>query len=238
MEVTDPLQYKHLDLDGYDEFTERMQARGFRFVADLAKPTLTHVPQSVFLPVLIRVMASAEGHVQAAHWQGKARLANQLRVLARGILNLRPIVLLGGFARAMRMRRCIDIETDLDNGVFICTSNAELAATVNGPPTILRRFHRSGTPVEVLLDDHLLRLKEYLHDHPGVRPLPLQTVEQVKESADRQDEAKRAWMESIGWITKEELFHHGRTNPPEVNQGIFDELQKILAEERLAAAQA
>jgi hypothetical protein len=182
-------------------------------------------------------MSSADGHVQAVHWQGKARLGHKLRVLAKGIGNLRLVVSLLGFARAMRLRRCIDIETDLDNGVFICTSNAALAAAVGGPSSILKRFHPDGTPPEVLLEDHLQRLDDYLRANPGVKPLALKTLDQIRESADRQDEAKRAWMESIGWISKEEVFHHGRKNRPEVNQGVFEEIQKILAEERTRAAQ-
>jgi hypothetical protein len=174
--------------------------------------------------------------VSAAHWQAKARLSRQLRALAKGMLNLRPVVSLKGFVRGMRIRNCVDLATEFDDGAFICTSNAQLAAVVSTPPSLMTRYHPYGTPPEVLLEDHLRRVQDYLQANPDVRPLILGTADQIAQSSQRLHVAKCAWHEQNGWITKEEIFRHGRANPAEVNEGVFEELQRILAEERAAGA--
>jgi hypothetical protein len=236
MVPTNAAQYGHLDMTAYDDFSARMRRHGFRFVADMAQPTLTNTPDSFFLPVMMRSMTSADGHMSAAHWQAKARLSRQLRALAKGMLNLRPVVSLKGFVRGMKIRNCVDLATEFDDGAFICTSNAQLAALVSTPPSLMQRYHPYGTPPEVLLEDHLRRVQDYLQANPDVRPLILGTADQIAQSSQRLHVAKCAWHEQNGWITKEEIFRHGRANPPEVNEGVFEELQRILAEERAAGA--
>jgi hypothetical protein len=234
--VTEPAGYRHLNLRAYDDFLATMQAQGFTLVADMARPGITHTPASTLAPTMIRVMRSADGRVVANYYQGKARLGKRLRILAKGLLNLRLVTAPRMFARGMVTRHCVDFETELDNGLFICTCNVEVAASLSTPPALIKRFHPWKTPVPVLLDDHLRSLADYLRANPAVAPVPVESVGDVMRGAWRQDQIKLAHRKSLDWVSHAEISRLGAGNQDEVNRAIFDEVQKLLATERAGEA--
>lgn len=231
-----PSEFRHLDLKAYEVFASTMAAQGFRHVADYAKPGLTNTPTTLMAHTMIRTMLSPDGNVAATYYQVKPRIGRRLKLLARGLLNLRLVAAPRNFVQAMETRHSVDIETALDDGMFFCTSNAEGAAAISTPPFIKSKFHPRSTTPAVLLDDHRRSVEEYLRANGGVRPLRMESVEDVMQMERRQAELKSSYRKSVEWITKEELERLGSSAA--VSQAVFDEVRKILAEERAGAEKA
>jgi len=145
--------FPHLDHGYYERLTAALEALGFRRLGDVED--VTSNASGIALPTLIRTLVSGDGKTVAGiYW-----------VTVPGPL--------GFLLRLMRYipARVVDLETPLDNGHFILTSNAQ-AGGLDSPPEIHNEFMPRDTEPHDLWARHRARLVELERREPPIRGLP------------------------------------------------------------------
>jgi hypothetical protein len=221
--------FRHLDLHRYDNCQAALERRGFRCLGDYEHTAVNRSPTSLIAPSLLRAYASEDGAMVIAYFQVKPRLGRRLKSLAVGLANLRWIAAPRDFAANLKMRQCVDIETEFDDGSFLVTTNGDVAAALSQPDSVQTAFHPAGTSLPALLDAHRNRLARVLH--AGKRkPVPVRTGDQMLHMQKRLAAQKLAFRESVHWVTREELRAMAGGNA-ETADAIHAEVQRQLAAE-------
>jgi hypothetical protein len=181
-------QFRHLDLAFYDKALADLQALGYRHVADVEDLTISNAPRNLMKRIMIRTLLSRDGTVMAGAYHPKLKLlwAILLRLLG------------------MRQKPVIDLETEFDDGAFVCTSNASFAAAIQSPPLVLVEYLPSGTQASVLLDCHEQSVQAYI-ETTGSAPRTVSTHEELIQAQDRMHAIKAAYRNEVGGVTREEL---------------------------------
>lgn len=231
MVAADEKNFNHLDLNAYRKFSEDLKAANFRLVGDLEMPELSKSPTTLIERTMIRNAISVDGHMLAVYYQTKPRIGRRIKLLIRGILNLRLIDAPQDFIKAMATRHCVEFETEFRDGKQLITSNAEAAGMMSSPPSIESNFFPYGTPTTVLLERHMKRLLEISKENP---PIILQSLDDILQMQKRQSMLKIAYRSSVQWVTQQEMLDMsgGNTNMAEE---VFSEIQKIIAEQQNVA---
>jgi hypothetical protein len=227
----DEAQFQHLNLDEYQAFRTMLEAQGFSHLADVEILEISQSPTSVIAPTMIRVMVSKEGHITATYYQVRPNVVRCLKLLLRGLMNMRFIDAPRCFMNAMKTRHCSGFETEFDDGRFLVTSNAQSAGILSGPPTIESSFFPFGTPISFLLQTHQNRLNEILSNKDEPKPIVIHTLSEMLEMQKRQNDQKIAHRAASQWVTKGELQNMSSGNP-ELADAVFEEVQELLAQER------
>ena len=144
--------FPHLDHGYYQRMTAALEALGFRRLGDLED--VTSNASGIALPTLIRTMVSGDGKTVAGiYW-----------VTMPGPLGL--------LLRLMRYlpARVVDLETPLDNGHFLLTSNAQ-AGGLDSPLEIHNEFMPRDSEPRDLWARHRARLVELERREPPIRGL-------------------------------------------------------------------
>jgi hypothetical protein len=230
MVSVDAAEFRHLTLDAYRVFQSALEAQGFMHVADLEILEESHSPTTLMARTMIRSMRSANGHVTADYYQVKPRICRRLKILGRGLLNLRLLAAPRNFMKGMKTQHCIGFETEFTDGNFLITSNAEGASLLSGPPTIECIYFPYGTPGKVLLDAHMNRLEEIVSAKKGRMPAPVRSLPDLLQMQKRQRAQKVAYRASVQWVTKAELQNMSSGNLELANE-VFSEVQKLLAQD-------
>jgi hypothetical protein len=180
--------FEGLDIDFYESNRTKLESLGFRYLGDVENVTVraTWPPSQAVL----RVMVGEGGTVMAAIYH--LRFFGSIRFLQ--LLGLMPRKLL-----------TIDLESELSDGQFVCTSNTMDSDTTAPFPGIDKRRFPRETPVEALLEAHRLHLRDALAAAPGAQPRYFASLEDVLESQNRQQEMKSAHKKRIGYIDEREL---------------------------------
>jgi hypothetical protein len=227
----DEAQFKHLQLPGYRFFKSLMEAQGFKYVADLEILQVSQSPTSLIARTMIRSMLSQNGHVLAAYYQVRPRIWRRLKLLGRGLLNLRLFDAPQNFLKGMRTRHCVGFETEFDDGRFLITSNAESASKVSMPLSIQRVFFPYGTPPSVVYSAHAKRLADMVDGSQGPKPVVIESLTDLLQMQKRQNAQKIAHRAAVQWVTKSELEGMSNGNP-DVADAVFEEVQKLLEREQ------
>jgi hypothetical protein len=230
MVKADPSEFGHLDLEAYARFEAEMRERKYDLVADLEILEVSTSPTAVIARTMIRTMLSSDGRVLAQYYQVRPRMGRRIKMLLRGLLNLRLIAAPMSFAQGMIVRHCVSFETEFDDGRHLMTSNAQAAAMLSGPKSIVRHFFPYGTPTAVLIEHHLARVQEITGGDPG-KAVAMRTFDDVLEMQKRQNLMKVAHRRSIEWLTQSEMLAMSGSSP-ETGEAVFAEVQRLLAEER------
>ena len=229
----DPLKFLHLDLGAYDRVMRELQARGFRLLADLELVEVSKSPTSVIAPTINRVMVSSDGRVVAEYYQVKPRIGRRIKLLMRGLANLRLIAAPKNFLKGMVTRHCTGFETEFADGRQLLTSNAESAGMLAGPPQLERKFFPYGTPAVTVLEDHMRRLAQ-ITETSGIETVEARSLDEALAMQRRQHLLKAAYRKSNEWVSRAEIQAMSGGNPQLASE-VFAEVRKLLLEEGAGA---
>lgn len=185
-QTIDVSAYADLDLAWYIATTRRLEARGFVHLEDIIDVEVARTRPTA--RVFIRSLRSGDEAVVCGLYHFCER--GMLRFLTRKILS--------------DVRVC-DLETELSDGSFVCTSNAPAATTFDFGDNVV--MYRVASPdVEQLLRAHEGAVAERLQSAPNVTVVRSRTAEDVRAFADRLQLAKSRYRRTLGApITEQEL---------------------------------
>jgi membrane protein YdbS with pleckstrin-like domain len=234
-------QFGHLKLSEYDAFQSALEAKGFRSVGDVEILEVTQSPNTLIARTMIRSMISEDGTIYGGYYQVKPLIWRRLKQLVLGLINFhlgltnfRPIYTPHDFISEIATRHYIDFETELHDGRFLITSNAEATASVSGPPSIESNYLPYATPTEALLKVHQSRLAKLLADSND-KPIILRSYVDIREMQKRQNTQKIAHRATVQWITNAELVRMFKGNVEQADE-VFEEIKKLIAKERTIAS--
>lgn len=219
--------FPHLRIKDYHDIQAELEALRFRHLVDHENMRVSASPGSVIMPTLIRRYVSVGGNISSDHYQVRPNLRRRLRMLLTGLLNLRWIAAPRNFLGALKTRNCVDFETELSDGSFITTSNALAAAKISLPAEIDGEHYPYGHPVTALLQRHRQRLAARLAASPGLKPLRVDSVEDVLAMSARLQALKARHRQAVGWVTNQELRGMAG-NQPVLADHVHQEVQKLL----------
>jgi hypothetical protein len=222
------VDFAHLDLSAYASFRSWFESQSFRHMADLELPALSRNPNTFFAATMIRTYLAADGTIGADYYQMKPRIYRVVRQLIIGLLNLRWVDAPTWAIKTLRTRHCVDFETELDDGTFIVTSNAETAALLSSPPSVDSVFFQFNTAPLKLLEAHKQRVHSKLANLPGHRVIVVKDLAGLQQQNRRLREQKRAYRAALDWISRAELA--SMANNRELADAVYAELRKLLSE--------
>lgn len=172
--------FPNLDKAFYEEKTGEFAALDFSFLGDVEDVTINRA--QIGEPTAVRVMLSED----------------------RTVLGFVRHVETGGQAA-----RTVELETVLDDGRFVMTSNGKAAATMNMPPEIDWRYH-PGDHVGALVQAHRNRLRDRLAVEEGARPVTVTNIAELIRHQRYMDEIKARFRKGQPTlVTREELQRMG-----------------------------
>lgn len=158
--------FGHLDAGFYDGTAASLESAGFVRLGDVADLTVTRAG-GIIMPTMVRVLVGDGGTTIAGLYH--ARVTGSRRTGA------------GNF-------HILDLETALDDGSFVVTTNATMASAITSPPKIDAEFLPVTTPVPELRARHAERVRAALESRPGLRSVSSSTLQEVlalQEAMDR-----------------------------------------------------
>jgi hypothetical protein len=201
----DESAFTNLDLGAYRRIRADLDAAGFAFLQDVALLEVNDSPTTLIAPTMIRSLVSSDGRIVAAYYQVRPRWKRLWGKVLTGLKNGRwfdaPMLLV----RMGRTRHCVEFSSELSDGRFLSSSNAEAAERVGMPAELDRKFHKNGTSWHVLLAEHRDRLTTALA-RGGMEAVVSRTAEDMEARFERESALKRAHRARIGWITHDELL--------------------------------
>jgi hypothetical protein len=226
--------YAHLDLRMYGRMDRALRAQGFAPLCDYAVREINESPTSLLAPTMIRAWTASEAGMVASYYQRRVRWPRLLRQLIKGLKNGRWIDAPMMSVKAARVRHCVEFASELADGSFVNTSNAESAESIGMPAQLDRKFHPFGTPVQAVLEDHRARVAAASGRRGGARPRPVRGIEELNAQLARENAMKNAHRAAIGWVTRGELLKLSG-GKSELADAIYAEIRTLLREETQAA---
>ncbi|GLQ95568.1 hypothetical protein [Dyella acidisoli] len=223
----DESHFRHLDLRFYRDFQGQHEAQGFRHLRDVEVAEISNSPTTFVARTFIRSMVSADGGTVAYYYQVKPRMGRLIRHLLRGLKNGRWLDTPRFFLRTLKTKHCTDYESELSNGHFITTSNAQSAGNLSLPSTIDSEFHPYGTSPVVVANRHRQRLDAYFASAPDVRPRLVRTVEDLTQMQRRIKAQKNAYRAAVKWVTQADLERMSLGNPL-LAEAVYEEIRRQL----------
>lgn len=231
MVLADASAFPHLDLQAYAGFQAEMETAGYHAIGDIEILELSNSPTTTIARTFIRTMLSADGSTVFEYYQVKPRIWRKLKMLFRGVRNLRLYDAPMNFFNGLVTRHCGGFESEFGDGTQLMTSNAQSAAIISGPNSIEYKYFPYGTPISVLLKQHLARISEIAAGHPPERPLTMRSMDDILEMQKRQHMQKVAHRASVDWVTLGEL--RGMSGgQDELGETIFAEVRRLLRAEQ------
>jgi hypothetical protein len=176
-----PKQFPHLDSAFYDTTKRHLEHVGYRFISDLEDLTVRkHSGVKVFVRQLISPDES----------------------IAAGIYHFKPIWqhrVLGA-----KQAKVTEFESWFSDGTFVVTGNAEMAGRLDSPPEIDSLQFASGTPWNIVLDAHRLRVQKHLASRPAVQAIRYKTEDDLIRAGSEQRRIKGDFRQHAG-LSKAEL---------------------------------
>jgi len=213
--------YPYIDRRFYESVTASLRQAGFAELGDVEDVTVSSTGPG--LPTAIRVMVSADGTVTA------------------GVFHVKVAGLLGLLLRAMRLNpvRIVDLETAIDDGRFMTTSNAPLVGNLAQPPELFAEFLPPSTSVSGLLARHQERLAEHLRGHRDSRPMPARSLVEVLRHQERLEEIKARFRKARpGMVSADEIARLGGKRLGGVAEDLSEEMIRQQAAGRQAGARS
>ena len=176
--TVDGREFKHLDLGFYDYGRRELEAQGFVFLED-TEDALHKGPR-----VFFRTLVGPDGGTLGILYHYK------LSALLR---------LLGG-----KDSKVMEFETGFSNGLYVFTSNAEDAGTLDSPEVIDALWMPHGTALPLVHRAHEKRLQAFREKYPGVEPVPVKTAADLHRFQTELDRIKSEFRKRHG-LSKGEL---------------------------------
>ncbi|HWX21116.1 MAG TPA: DUF3592 domain-containing protein [Candidatus Binatia bacterium] len=170
-------EFGHLDLAFYDNARRHLEERGYSFLADEENVTLRKQSgERNFL----RLLVSREQTVVAFLYHVKARKASG------------------------KDSKVLDLETWFSNRQFVCTSNAAQAGVFDSPPSIHALHLPAEASWDAIREAHQKQVTDFLAKSPGVEPIKLKGMEEVRRFQDNLQRTKAEFRRNNG-LSKAEL---------------------------------
>lgn len=221
--------FTHLDLRAYRDFQGEHEAQDFRHLRDFEIAEISNSPTTLIARTFIRAMVSPDGDAVVEYYQVKPRMGRLVRKLLRGLANGRWLDTPRFFFRTLKTKHCVGYESELSNGDFITTSNAESAGKLSLPPTIDSEFHPYGTSPAVLTRRHRERLSARSAVTHDLRPRVVRTVEDLLRMQHRLKQQKDAYRATVKWVTQAELEKLSPGNP-RLAASVYEEVRRQLGD--------
>jgi hypothetical protein len=185
-----PKSFGHLDLAFYERTARLLGSNGFRIVGDVENTTITNAPNSVLMPVMLRMMLSRDGTIMTGLYHPRIRR-----------LGLRLLLLVLG----KRPGKVVDMGTEFSDGSFVETTNAATAAAFALPALISAEFMATSVTALGVFHRHTARVAAHLLERPGVKARVMASQADLLASQNRMHAIKAAFRGEIGGVTREEL---------------------------------
>lgn len=179
-----PEQFAHLDLAFYDNGRQFLEKAGYTFLADEENVTLKmDTGERTFLRVLVGPKCSTVAFLY--HFKVRGASGKDAKVM--------------------------DLETWFSNKQFVVTNNAARAGMFDSPPAIHSLHLPAESEWDEILQAHDKQISEYLANNPGVEPVSLRNIEDVRRFQDELQRTKAEYRRKTG-LSKAELerFVKGR----------------------------
>jgi hypothetical protein len=160
----------------YDAATAELARLGYRHIGDVVNQTIA---KAMGLIVVIRRFISADGTNGASVYQLVPRSGKNLRTC--------------------------DAETELSDGSFLTTSNAEASKAVSLPPQIRSTKHPADTPVSEIIARHEAAKQKLLAEQPTLSITKVHTAADYEAGQHRQEAIKAAFRKGIGYLDPAEI---------------------------------
>lgn len=211
--LADVRRFPHLDRVWLDAARQRLESLGFVFLQDTEDLTFTR--NNPAARTFLRLHLGRYGTGMAALYHFKPSW--WMRMIG-----------------AKQARVC-DIETEFSNGMWVCTGNAEAAGALDQPPGIDTLQLPASTPIEAVVQAHDARVAKLLSRHPDVKPLVMNSLEDLLRAQNKLETIKSEFRKDRG-LSKAELERMvGVKNDPQLNS-IHAEAARLHQEQRPRAA--
>lgn len=183
-----PSAFPEADIDFYDRAKKELEAKGYRWLADVEDLTLSRIyPQN---RTFLRLFTDS----------GRMIRASAYHLHPRGVV----ISLLQLVQLYPRHLRVIELVSELQ-GQFLVTSNTHGVDRLEPPPEAKVERLPLTTRVLDVVAKHEARITEYLRAHPERMPTHFETVEEVTASIGRAHIAMARHRQKVGGLSRDEL---------------------------------
>lgn len=213
-----PREFPYLDLAWYDRVRDFLVRQGFTFLGDYQDITANRALRRSMCPTFIRALISSDGSTMTEVFDGRWRFW------------YRCFVLLGGGRRLIRARS-FELATEFGDGTFVCTTNNPLAHTFRIYPMIQRNICLPSAPYESVLQIHNETLRQRLEADPQLRPIRIQSLEEVYQSCERMRKAQLAYLQTAGFVAREQIAAVATKSQQKAALYIAEEIERIQKNE-------
>lgn len=220
-------EFPHLDFSRYSAIDGVVRAAGYEHLADVELRDVSKSEGNLYHPTLIRKYIASNGSTVACAYLLRPRIGKLVGLFVRGMRNLRWFATPALIAELLPQRLILDLETELDDGRYIVTSNAEAAAMMTSPPTIENLFFPYDTEFQELVTAHGVRISSMSEGGSFVH---VRSYDDTIAMSRRLKLQKNAYRASIDWISKDEIIAMGDERPGGA-EALFNEIQALLREE-------
>jgi len=183
-----PAAFPEADLDFYDRARRELEAKGYRWLADVEDLTLSRIyPQNrTFLRLFVD--------------RGQMIRASAYHLHPRGVV----ISLLQLVQLYPRHLRVLELVSEVQ-GQFLVTSNTHSVDRLEPPPEAkVERLPLTTRALDVVAR-HEARITEYLRQHPERTPQHFETLDDVLASIARGHVAMARYRQKVGGLSRDEL---------------------------------
>lgn len=183
-----PAAFPEADLDFYDRVRRELEARKYRWIADVEDLTMSKIyPQN---RTFLRLFVDAGGMIRASAYH----------LHPRGVvISLLQLVQL--FPRHLRV---IELVTEI-HGTFLVTSNTHGVDRLEPPPEARVERMPLNTPLGEVVSRHEARITEVLRAHPERAPVAFETFEEIIASMARAHIMMARHRQKVGGLSRDEL---------------------------------
>lgn len=183
-----PAAFPEADLEFYDRARRELEARNYRWLADVEDLTLTRIyPQN---RTFMRLFVDAGGMIRASAYH----------LHPRGVVvSLLQLVQL--FPRHMRV---IELVSEVQ-GTFLVTSNTHGVDRLEPPPEAKIERLPLATSIAAVIARHEARITELVRTHPERAPVSFETFDEVLASMARAHVVMAKHRQQVGGLSRDEL---------------------------------
>lgn len=184
----DPEAFPEADLEFYERAKQELEARGYKFLADVEDLTMSRIyPQN---RTFLRLFVDAGGMIRASAYH----------LHPRGVvISLLQLVQL--FPRHLRV---LELVTEIQ-GTFLVTSNTHGVDRLEPPPEAKPERLPVGTSIGEVILTHEKRITELLRKYPERSPVTFESYDDILASMARAHVAMARHRQRVGGLSRDEL---------------------------------
>jgi hypothetical protein len=183
-----PADFPEADLEFYDAARKQLEAKGYRWLADVEDVTMTRIYPSnrTFLRLCVDAGRMIRASIYHLHPRGV-------------VVSMLQLVQL--FPRHLRV---IELVTEV-NGRFLVTSNTANVDRLEPPPEAKVERMPLTTDLAAVVARHEARITEMLREHPERAPVSFETLDDTLASMARAHVAMARHRQKVGGLSRDEL---------------------------------